>query len=165
MRFADRLTLVHTRYDCLGAALAESATDGHRTPTSLHGACVATERKRFALASLPVLVADGKNPVLSTAEPVACWYQAISSRPGVSAGIQLTNIPGAAIAVNDELESLRTTGPTRWMPTPFIDGRIAIRPTESLEDRIVKRVFAEGSRVGHPDSVSETSGRGAISVR
>lgn len=24
VRFADRLTLVHTRYDCLGAALAES---------------------------------------------------------------------------------------------------------------------------------------------
>src|SRR6202000_1128656 len=53
------------------------------------------------------------------------------------------------IAVNSELDALRDALPTA-LDALTVDGRIVVMAYQSLEDRIVKRLFADVSRSSTP---------------
>lgn len=194
VRFADRLTLVHTRYDCLGAALAESgyaavgSVDGILFDLGVSSMQLDRAERGFAYATdapldmrmdptTPLTAADivntydeaaladilrrygeerfarriaagivrrrAKTPFTSTAELVALLYQAIPAPARRVGGHPAKRtFQALRIAVNDELESLRTAVPAA-LDALAIGGRIAVLAYQSLEDRIVKRVFAE----------------------
>ncbi|MCV7425382.1 16S rRNA (cytosine(1402)-N(4))-methyltransferase RsmH [Mycobacterium montefiorense] len=210
--FADRITLVHTRYDGIRDALAES---GYAANESIDGALfdlgvssmqLDRAERGFAYAqdapldmrmdpSSPLTAADivntydeaelanilhrygeerfarriathivrqrARTPLRSTAELVALLYQAIPA-PGRRTGGHPAKrtFQALRIAVNDELSSLRSAIPAA-MDALTVAGRIAVMAYQSLEDRIVKRVFADAVASGTPvDLPFELPGRG-----
>lgn len=194
--FADRITLVHTRYDGIADALAES---GYGTVESVDAVLfdlgVSSMRldraeRGFAYAkdapldmrmdpSSPLTAADVVNtydeaelagilhrygeerfarriaarivrrrahtPFTTTAELVALLYEAIPAPARRTGGHPAKRtFQALRIAVNDELESLRSAIPAA-LDALVVDGRIVVLAYQSLEDRIVKRTFADAT--------------------
>ncbi len=192
--FADRITLVHTRYDGLAAALAES---GYATAESVDGmlfdlgvssmqldrsergfayaqdapldmrmdpasALTAADilnnydqgaladilhrygEERFARRIAAQIVRQrAHSPFTSTAQLVALLYQAIPAPARRTGGHPAKRtFQALRIAVNDELGSLRSALPAA-LDALAVGGRIVVMAYQSLEDRIVKRAFAD----------------------
>ncbi len=195
-RFAGRVTLVHTRYDNLAAALAES---GYAAEESVDGALfdlgvssmqLDRAERGFAYAhdapldmrmdpASPLTAADivnnydeaaladilhrygeerfarriaahivrqrARTPFTSTAQLVALLYQAIPAPARRSGGHPAKRtFQALRIAVNDELNSLRAALPAA-LDALTVGGRIVVMAYQSLEDRMVKRVFADAA--------------------
>jgi 16S rRNA (cytosine1402-N4)-methyltransferase len=193
-RFAERVTLVHTRYDGLAHALDES---GYRATQSVDGVLfdlgvssmqLDRAERGFAYAqdapldmrmdpSSPLTAADIVNtydeaaladilhrygeerfarriaarivrqraraPFTSTAELVALLYQAIPAPARRTGGHPAKRtFQALRVAVNDELTSLRGALPAA-LDALTAGGRVVVLAYQSLEDRIVKRVFAD----------------------
>ncbi len=193
-RFADRVTLVHTRYDGLVAALAESgyaaveSVDGVLFDLGVSSMQLDRAERGFAYAQdapldmrmdpeSPLSAADIVNnydeaaladilrrygeerfarriaahivrqrahtPFTSTAELVALLYQAIPAPARRTGGHPAKRtFQALRIAVNDELSSLSSAIPAA-LDALTVAGRIVVLAYQSLEDRIVKRVFAD----------------------
>ncbi len=193
-RFADRITLVHTRYDGLSAALAESgyaateAVDGVLFDLGVSSMQLDRAERGFAYAQdapldmrmdpeSPLTAADILNdydeaelagilhrygeerfarriashivrrraqaPFTSTAELVELLYQAIPAPARRTGGHPAKRtFQALRIAVNDELNSLSAAVPAA-LDALTVFGRIVVMAYQSLEDRIVKRVFAD----------------------
>jgi len=192
--FGDRVTLTHTRYDGLAAALAES---GYATGESVDGilfdlgvSSMQLDRpeRGFAYAqdapldmrmdpASPLTAADivnnydeaaladilhrygeerfarriaarivrqrAQTPFTSTAQLVTLLYQAIPAPARRTGGHPAKRtFQALRIAVNDELNSLGTALPSA-LDALAVGGRIVVMAYQSLEDRVVKRVFAE----------------------
>ena len=193
-RFADRVTLVHTRYDVLSAALAESgfaaaeSVDGVLFDLGVSSMQLDRAERGFAYArdapldmrmdpASPLTAADIVNtydaaalaeilhrygeerfarriaahivrqraraPFTSTGELVALLYQAIPAPARRTGGHPAKRtFQALRIAVNDELNSLGSALPAA-LDALTGGGRIVVLAYQSLEDRIVKRVFAD----------------------
>ena len=193
-RFADRVTLVHTRYDGIDAALAESgyaateSVDGvlfdlgvssmqlDRTergfsyaqdapldmrmdPTSaLTAADIVNTYDEAALTDIlrrygeerfarriaaQIVRRRAARPFTSTGELVELLYEAIPAPARRTGGHPAKRtFQALRIAVNGELDSLRRALPAA-LDALAVGGRIVVLAYQSLEDRIVKRVFAE----------------------
>ncbi len=193
-RFGDRVTLVHTRYDGLAAALAESgyaaaeSVDGVLFDLGVSSMQLDRAERGFAYAQdapldmrmdpgSPLSAADIVNtydeaaladilhrygeekfarriaahivrqraraPFTSTGELVALLYQAIPAPARRTGGHPAKRtFQALRIAVNDELTSLRDAVPAA-LEALTVAGRIVVLAYQSLEDRIVKRVFAD----------------------
>jgi 16S rRNA (cytosine1402-N4)-methyltransferase len=193
-RFADRVTLVHTRYDGLAAALTESGYDAadsvdgvlfdlgvssmqldraergfayaqdapldmRMDPGSpLTAAVIVNTYDEAALADILYRYGEEKfarriaahivrqrarAPFTSTAELVALLYQAIPAPARRTGGHPAKRtFQALRIAVNDELYTLRRAVPAA-LDALVVAGRIVVLAYQSLEDRIVKRVFAD----------------------
>lgn len=193
-RFAERITLVRTRYDGLIAALAESgygpveSVDGVLFDLGVSSMQLDRSERGFAYAKdapldmrmdpdSPVTAADIVNtydegaltdilrrygeerfarriaaqivrqrahtPLTSTAQLVALVYQAIPAPARRTGGHPAKRtFQALRIAVNDELDSLRSALPAA-MAALSVGGRIVVMAYQSLEDRIVKRLFAD----------------------
>jgi 16S rRNA (cytosine1402-N4)-methyltransferase len=194
--FADRVTLVHTRYDGIAEALAES---GYRTMESIDGVLfdlgvssmqLDRAERGFAYAkdapldmrmdpTSPLTAADivntydeaelatilhrygeerfarriaaqivrrrARTPFTTTAELVGLLYEAIPAPARRTGGHPAKRtFQALRIAVNDELESLRSAVPAA-LDALAVAGRIAVLAYQSLEDRIVKRAFADAT--------------------
>ncbi len=192
--FADRVTLVHTRYDGLAGALAESGyaaaesvdavlfdlgvssmqldraergfayaqdapLDMRMDPASaLTAADIVNTYDEAALAGIlhrygeerfarriaaQIVRRHARAPLTSTAELVALLYEAIPAPARRTGGHPAKRtFQALRIAVNDELTSLRDALPAA-LDALAVGGRIAVLAYQSLEDRIVKRVFAD----------------------
>lgn len=82
-------------------------------------------------------------PFTSTSELVAVVYQAIPAAARRTGGHPAKRtFQALRIAVNDELDTLRGAVPAA-MAALRVGGRIVVMAYQSLEDRIVKRVFAD----------------------
>jgi 16S rRNA (cytosine1402-N4)-methyltransferase len=193
-RFADRITLVHTRYDGLAGALTEcgytaaESVDGALFDLGVSSMQLDRAERGFAYAqdapldmrmdpSSPLTAADivntydaaaladilhrygeerfarriaaqivrqrARTPFTSTAELVALLYQAIPAPARRTGGHPAKRtFQALRIAVNDELTSLRTALPAA-LEALTGGGRVVVLAYQSLEDRIVKRVFAD----------------------
>lgn len=193
-RFADRITLVHTRYDGLAAALAENgygtagSVDGMLFDLGVSSMQLDRAERGFAYAQdapldmrmdpeSPLTAADIVNtydeaaladilhrygeerfarriaaqiarrraraPFTSTAELVEVLYQAIPAPARRTGGHPAKRtFQALRIAVNDELNSLRSAIPA-GLDALAVGGRLVVLAYQSLEDRIVKRLFAE----------------------
>ncbi|WP_419724134.1 16S rRNA (cytosine(1402)-N(4))-methyltransferase RsmH [Mycobacterium haemophilum] len=193
-RFADRVTLIHTRYDGLAAALNESgyaaveSVDGVLFDLGVSSMQLDRAERGFAYAQdapldmrmdpgSPVSAADIVNnydeaaladilrrygeerfarriaahivrqrahtPLRSTAELVALLYQAIPAPARRTGGHPAKRtFQALRIAVNDELNSLQGALPAA-LDALTVAGRLVVLAYQSLEDRIVKRVFAD----------------------
>jgi 16S rRNA (cytosine1402-N4)-methyltransferase len=193
-RFADRITLVHTRYDGLGPALSESgypaaeSVDGVLFDLGVSSMQLDRAERGFAYSqdapldmrmdpASPLTAADivntydeaaladilhrfgeerfarriaaqvvrqrARTPFTSTAELVALLYQAIPAATRRTGGHPAKRtFQALRIAVNDELASLRGALPAA-LDALTASGRIVVMAYQSLEDRIVKRVFAD----------------------
>jgi 16S rRNA (cytosine1402-N4)-methyltransferase len=193
-RFADRVTLVHTRYDGLATALAESgyaaveSVDGVLFDLGVSSMQLDRAERGFAYAKdapldmrmdpqSPLSAADIVNtydeaaladilrrygeerfarriaaqivrqrastPFTSTAELVALLYQAIPAPARRTGGHPAKRtFQALRIAVNDELNSLSSAVPAA-LAALAVSGRIVVLAYQSLEDRIVKRIFAD----------------------
>ncbi|OBH13714.1 16S rRNA (cytosine(1402)-N(4))-methyltransferase [Mycobacterium sp. E1747] len=193
-RFADRVTLVHSRYDGLAAALAESgygtvgSVDGMLFDLGVSSMQLDRAERGFAYAQdapldmrmdpeSPLTAADILNtydeaaladilhrygeerfarriagqivrrraraPFTSTAELVALLYQAIPAPARRTGGHPAKRtFQALRIAVNDELDSLRGAIPA-GLDALGVGGRMVVLAYQSLEDRIVKRLFAD----------------------
>jgi len=192
--FADRVSLVHMRYDGLATALAES---GYRAQESVDGvlfdlgvssmqldqpergfayaqdapldmrmdpaspltaADIVNEYDEAALAEIlhrygeerfarriaaQIVRQRARTPFTSTAQLVTLLYQAIPAPARRTGGHPAKRtFQALRIAVNDELNSLRDALPAA-LNALTVGGRIVVLAYQSLEDRIVKRVFAE----------------------
>jgi 16S rRNA (cytosine1402-N4)-methyltransferase len=210
--FADRITLVHKRYDALGEALAESgyaaaeSVDGVLFDLGVSSMQLDRAERGFAYAqdapldmrmdpSSPLTAADIVNtydeselakilhrygeerfarriathivrqraraPFASTADLVALLYQAIPAATRRTGGHPAKRtFQALRIAVNDELDTLRSAVPSA-LDALAVGGRIVVMAYQSLEDRIVKRVFAEAVASRTPvDLPVELPGRG-----
>jgi 16S rRNA (cytosine1402-N4)-methyltransferase len=194
--FADRVTLVHTRYDGLAAALAESgyaaveSVDGvlldlgvssmqldraergfaysqdapldmRMDPESpLSAADIVNNYDEVALADIlrrygeerfarriaaHIVRQRARTPFTSTAELVALLYQAIPAPARRTGGHPAKRtFQALRIAVNDELNSLSSAVPAA-LEALTVSGRIVVLAYQSLEDRIVKRLFADAA--------------------
>ncbi|ORW25889.1 ribosomal RNA small subunit methyltransferase H [Mycobacterium palustre] len=192
--FADRTTLVHTRYDGLVDALAESgygateSVDGVLFDLGVSSMQLDRAERGFAYAqdapldmrmdpAAPLTAADILNtydeaaladilhrygeerfarriaaqivrqraraPFTSTAELVALLYRAIPAPARRTGGHPAKRtFQALRIAVNDELTSLRAALPAA-LDALAGGGRIVVLAYQSLEDRIVKRAFAD----------------------
>jgi 16S rRNA (cytosine1402-N4)-methyltransferase len=192
--FGDRVTLVHTRYDGLAAALAESgyaaaeSIDGVLFDLGVSSMQLDRAERGFAYAKdapldmrmdpeSPLTAADIVNnydeaaladilrrygeerfarriathivrrraraPFTSTAELVELLYQAIPAAARRTGGHPAKRtFQALRIAVNDELNSLRNAIPAA-LDALTVAGRIVVLAYQSLEDRIVKRGFAD----------------------
>src|ERR1700739_2962632 len=195
-RFADRITLVHRRYDGLADALAEY---GYATAESVDGVLfdlgvssmqLDRAERGFAYAqeapldmrmdpSSPLTAADivntydqaaledilhrygeerfarriaaqivrqrARTPFTSTAELVAVLYQAIPAPARRTGGHPAKRtFQALRIAVNGELDALRAALPGA-LDALATEGGIVVLAYQSLEDRIVKRVFSEAA--------------------
>jgi 16S rRNA (cytosine1402-N4)-methyltransferase len=211
-RFADRITLVHTRYDGIVAALAEAgygatgSVDGvlfdlgvssmqldrsergfsyaHDAPLDMRmdptapltaaeivnsydeGALTDIMRRygeeRFARRIAAHIVRRrAHTPFTSTGELVEIVYQAIPAPARRTGGHPAKRtFQALRIAVNGELDALRNVLPVA-LDALAVDGRIAVLAYQSLEDRIVKRVFAEATASSTPSGLPvELPGRG-----
>ena len=193
-RFADRVTLVHTRFDGLASALAGS---GYGATQSVAGVLfdlgvssmqLDRAQRGFAYAqdapldmrmdpASPLTAADIVNtydeaaladilhrygeerfarriaarivrerahtPFTSTAQLVALLYQAIPAPARRTGGHPAKRtFQALRIAVNDELDTLRRALPAA-LDALAVTGRIVVLAYQSLEDRIVKRAFAD----------------------
>jgi 16S rRNA (cytosine1402-N4)-methyltransferase len=84
-----------------------------------------------------------RTPLRSTAELVALLYQAIPAPARRTGGHPAKRtFQALRIAVNDELDSLRGAIPAA-LDALAVAGRIVVLAYQSLEDRIVKRAFAD----------------------
>ncbi|OBH94450.1 16S rRNA (cytosine(1402)-N(4))-methyltransferase [Mycobacterium sp. E2733] len=192
-RFADRITLVHTRYDGLAAALTES---GYATVGSVDGmlfdlgvssmqldrvergfayaqdapldmrmdpestltaADIVNTYEEATLADIlhrygeerfarriaaQIVRRRARAPFTSTADLVALLYQAIPAPARRTGGHPAKRtFQALRIAVNDELDSLRRAIPA-GLDALTVGGRMVVLAYQSLEDRIVKRLFA-----------------------
>ncbi|MCV7195796.1 16S rRNA (cytosine(1402)-N(4))-methyltransferase RsmH [Mycobacterium angelicum] len=82
-------------------------------------------------------------PFISTADLVELLYQAIPAPARRTGGHPAKRtFQALRIAVNDELDSLRSAIPAA-LDALTVAGRIVVLAYQSLEDRIVKRYFAE----------------------
>jgi 16S rRNA (cytosine1402-N4)-methyltransferase len=211
-RFADRVTLVHTRYDGLADALAESgysaveSVDGVLFDLGVSSMQLDRIERGFAYAqdapldmrmdpASPLTAADivntydettladilrrygeerfarriaahivrqrARTPLRSTAELVALLYQAIPAPARRTGGHPAKRtFQALRIAVNDELDSLRGAIPAA-LDALAVAGRIVVLAYQSLEDRIVKRAFADAVASRTPaDLPFELPGRG-----
>jgi 16S rRNA (cytosine1402-N4)-methyltransferase len=211
-RFADRVTLVHTRYDGLADALAESgysaveSVDGVLFDLGVSSMQLDRVERGFAYAqdapldmrmdpASPLTAADivntydeptladilrrygeerfarriaahivrqrARTPLRSTAELVALLYQAIPAPARRTGGHPAKRtFQALRIAVNDELDSLRGAIPAA-LDALAVAGRIVVLAYQSLEDRIVKRAFADAVASRTPvDLPVELPGRG-----
>ncbi len=193
-RFADRVTLIHTRYDDLPDALAESgyaaaeSVDGVLFDLGVSSMQLDRAERGFAYAqdapldmrmdpASPLTAADivntydaaaladilrrygeerfaariaaqivrrrARTPFTSTAELVALLYEAIPAPARRTGGHPAKRtFQALRIAVNDELTSLRDAIPAA-LEALTGGGRIVVLAYQSLEDRIVKREFAD----------------------
>ena len=210
--FADRITLVHTRYDGIDEALAESgyaaneSIDGVLFDLGVSSMQLDRAERGFAYAqdapldmrmdpSSPLTAADivntydeaalasilhrygeerfarriathivrqrARTPFTSTAELVALLYQAIPAPARRTGGHPAKRtFQALRIAVNDELDTLRRAMPAA-LDALTVAGRIVVLAYQSLEDRIVKRVFADAVASRTPvDLPFELPGRG-----
>src|ERR1700757_5162850 len=83
-----------------------------------------------------------RTPFTSTSELVALLYQAIPAPARRTGGHPAKRtFQALRIAVNDELSSLRDALPAA-LQALAVGGRVAVLAYQSLEDRIVKRLFA-----------------------
>lgn len=211
-RFADRVTLVHTRYDGLAAALAESgcpereSVDGALFDLGVSSMQLDRAERGFAYAQdapldmrmdpdSPLTAADIVNtydeaaladilhrygeerfarriaaqivrrrarvPFTSTGELVELLYQAIPAPARRTGGHPAKRtFQALRIAVNDELDTLRRALPAA-LDALAGSGRIVVLSYQSLEDRIVKRAFAEAVATRTPiDLPVELPGHG-----
>lgn len=212
--FAERVTLVHTRYDGITDALTES---GYGTVESVDGVLfdlgvssmqLDRAERGFAYAkdapldmrmdpSSPLTAADIVNtygeaeladilhrygeerfarriaaqivrrraraPFTSTAELVALLYEAIPAPARRTGGHPAKRtFQALRVAVNDELESLRNAIPAA-LDALVVAGRIVVMAYQSLEDRIVKRLFAEAAASRTPPGLPvELPGHGPL---
>ncbi|WP_322861606.1 16S rRNA (cytosine(1402)-N(4))-methyltransferase RsmH [Mycobacterium europaeum] len=192
--FADRVTLVHTRYDGLAAALTKSgygtaeSVDGMLFDLGVSSMQLDRAERGFAYAQdapldmrmdprSPLTAADivntydeaaladilhrygeerfarriaaqivrrrARTPFTSTAELVALLYQAIPAPARRTGGHPAKRtFQALRIAVNDELDSLRSAIPA-GLEALRVGGRMVVLAYQSLEDRIVKRLFAD----------------------
>lgn len=100
-------------------------------------------------------------PFTSTSELVELLYQAIPAPARRTGGHPAKRtFQALRIAVNDELDSLRGALPAA-LDAVGVAGRVAVMAYQSLEDRIVKRVFADAVASRTPvDLPFELPGRG-----
>lgn len=195
-RFADRITLVHTRYDGIDAALDETgcgatdSIDGVLFDLGVSSMQLDRAERGFAYAkeapldmrmdpSSPLTAADvvntypeaelagilhrygeerfarriaaqivrrrARTPFTSTADLVALLYEAIPAPARRTGGHPAKRtFQALRIAVNDELGSLRSAIPAA-LDALAVGGRIVVLAYQSLEDRIVKRAFADAT--------------------
>nr|WP_081661986.1 16S rRNA (cytosine(1402)-N(4))-methyltransferase RsmH [Mycobacterium simiae] len=194
--FADRITLVHARYDGLADALVESgyaadgSVDGVLFDLGVSSMQLDRAERGFAYAqdapldmrmdpTAALTAADIVNtydeaelanilhrygeerfarriaarivrrrvhtPFTSTAELVALLYDAIPAAARRTGGHPAKRtFQALRVAVNDELNTLRRALPAA-LDALRIGGRIAAMSYQSLEDRIVKRAFADAT--------------------
>ena len=202
--FADRLTLVHTRYDGIDTALAESGygstesidgilfdlgvssmqldrsergfsyahdapLDMRMDPTSeLTAAEIVNNYDEAALTDIlrrygeerfarriasHIARRRARTPFTSTAELVEVVYQAVPAPARRTGGHPAKRIFQALrIAVNAELDALAGVMPAA-LDAVAVGGRIVVLAYQSLEDRIVKRVFAEATTSSTPSDL------------
>jgi 16S rRNA (cytosine1402-N4)-methyltransferase len=94
-----------------------------------------------------------RTPFTSTAELVALLYQAIPAPARRTGGHPAKRtFQALRIAVNDELTVLRSAIPTA-LDALTVAGRIVVLAYQSLEDRIVKRVFADAVASRTPEGL------------
>lgn len=200
-RFADRVTLVRTRYDGITAVLAESgcsatgSVDGilfdlgvssmqldrtergfsyaHDAPldmrmdpeSPLKAADIVNTYDEAALAEIlrrygeerfarriaaHIVRHRAHTPFTSTGELVSLLYQAIPAPARRTGGHPAKRtFQALRIAVNGELDSLTTALPAA-LDALAVDGRIVVLAYQSLEDRIVKRAFADATTSATP---------------
>ncbi|WP_297793265.1 16S rRNA (cytosine(1402)-N(4))-methyltransferase RsmH [Mycobacterium sp.] len=193
-RFSDRVTLVHTRYDGVAAALAESgyaateSVDGMLFDLGVSSMQLDRAERGFAYAQdapldmrmdpeAPLTAADilntydeaelanilhrygeerfarriaahivrrrAREPFTSTADLVALLYEAIPAAARRTGGHPAKRtFQALRVAVNDELDSLRAALPAA-LDALAVGGRIVVLAYQSLEDRIVKRLFTQ----------------------
>ncbi|WP_142279401.1 16S rRNA (cytosine(1402)-N(4))-methyltransferase RsmH [Mycobacterium arosiense] len=193
-RFADRVTLVHTRYDDIAVALDESgyssieSVDGMLFDLGVSSMQLDRAERGFAYAqdapldmrmdpSSPQTAADivntydeaelarilhrygeerfarriaahivrrrAREPFRSTADLVALLYEAIPAAARRTGGHPAKRtFQALRVAVNDELDTLRNALPAA-LDALAVGGRIVVMAYQSLEDRIVKRLFAQ----------------------
>lgn len=212
--FADRITLVHTRYDGIVNALTES---GYDTVESVDGVLfdlgvssmqLDRAERGFAYAkdapldmrmdpSSSLTAADivntyseaeladilhrygeerfarriaaqiarrrARTPFTTTAELVALLYEAIPAPARRTGGHPAKRtFQALRVAVNDELESLRNAVPAA-LDALAVAGRIVVMAYQSLEDRIVKRLFADATASRTPPGLPmELPGHGPL---
>lgn len=192
-RFSDRLRTVHTRYDGIGAALAESGLaatgsvdavlfdlgvssmqldradrgfsyaqdapldmrmdpDGELTAADIvntYDVAALTDilrrfgEERFASRIAARIVRRREQtPFTSTGELTALLYEAIPAPARRTGGHPAKRtFQALRIAVNGELDSLRGALPAA-LEAVAVGGRVAVMSYQSLEDRIVKQLFA-----------------------
>lgn len=210
--FADRITLVHTRYDGIDAALAQSgyaaneSIDGVLFDLGVSSMQLDRAERGFAYAqdapldmrmdpSSPLTAAEivntydeaelanilhrygeerfarriashivrrrARTPFTTTAELVELLYQAIPAAARRTGGHPAKRtFQALRIAVNDELDTLRRAIPAA-LDALAVAGRIVVLAYQSLEDRIVKREFADAVASRTPlDLPFELPGRG-----
>ncbi len=211
-RFADRVTLVRTRYDGLAEALGESgyaatgSVDGVLFDLGVSSMQLDRSDRGFSYAQdapldmrmdpeSPLTAADIVNtydaaalvdilqrygeerfarriaaqivrrraraPFTSTADLVALLYEAIPAPARRTGGHPAKRtFQALRVAVNDELGSLRGALPAA-MDALTGGGRLVVLSYQSLEDRIVKRAFAEAVATRTPiDLPVELPGHG-----
>jgi 16S rRNA (cytosine1402-N4)-methyltransferase len=211
-RFGSRVSLVHTRYDGIADALAESGyaaaesvdailfdlgvssmqldraergfayaqdapLDMRMDPeSSLTAADILNTYDEAALATIlhrygeekfarriatHIVRQRARAPFTTTAELVELLYQAIPAPARRTGGHPAKRtFQALRIAVNDELDSLRDAIPAA-LAALAVGGRLAVMAYQSLEDRIVKRAFADAVASRTPvDLPVELPGRG-----
>ena len=102
-----------------------------------------------------------RTPFTSTGELVEVVYQAVPAPARRTGGHPAKRtFQALRIAVNGELDALRDAMPAA-LDALAVDGRIVVLAYQSLEDRIVKRVFAEAvTSSTPPDLPVELPGHG-----
>ncbi|MBX9638359.1 MAG: 16S rRNA (cytosine(1402)-N(4))-methyltransferase RsmH [Mycobacteriaceae bacterium] len=102
-------------------------------------------------------------PFTSTAELVALLYEAIPAPARRTGGHPAKRtFQALRVAVNDELESLRNAVPAA-LDALVVSGRIVVMAYQSLEDRIVKRLFADATASRTPPGLPvELPGHGPL---
>lgn len=191
-QFSDRVTMVRTRYDGIGAVLADAGLAGsvdavlfdlgvssmqldrvergfsyaHDAPLDMrmdpdarltaadivntYDAAALTDilrrygEERFASRIATHIVRRrAQTPFTSTGELTRLLYEAIPAPARRTGGHPAKRtFQALRIEVNGELESLRAALPAA-LEALAVGGRIAVMSYQSLEDRIVKQLFAE----------------------
>nr|WP_205878527.1 16S rRNA (cytosine(1402)-N(4))-methyltransferase RsmH [Mycobacterium gordonae] len=212
--FAERINLVHTRYDGIADALTESGygtiesidgilfdlgvssmqldraergfayakdapldmrMDPSSSPTAAdivntYGEAELADilhrygEERFARRIAAQIVRRrARTPFTSTAELVALLYEAIPAPARRTGGHPAKRtFQALRVAVNDELNSLRNAVPAA-LNALAVDGRIVVMAYQSLEDRIVKRLFADATASRTPPGLPvELPGHGPL---
>ena len=94
-----------------------------------------------------------RSPFTSTAELVEVIYQAVPAPARRTGGHPAKRtFQALRIAVNSELDALRDAMPAA-LDALAVGGRIVVMAYQSLEDRIVKRVFAEATTSSTPSGL------------
>lgn len=212
--FADRITLVHTRYDGIVDALTESGYDTVESvdgvlfdlgvssmqldraergfayakdapldmrmdpSSSLTAADIVNTYSEAELADIlhrygeerfgrriaaQIVRRRARTPFTTTAELVALLYEAIPAAARRTGGHPAKRtFQALRVAVNDELESLRNAVPAA-LDALAVAGRIVVMAYQSLEDRIVKRLFADATASRTPPGLPmELPGHGPL---